>query len=167
MKRLCTTFSILAALLAVSSSAYGDGGLRFEATLSGAQEVPTVTTDTTGQIQVEFDAGLTQAEFELSVFNGVGVMVAHFHCGRAGENGPVVVFLFGPVSGGIDVDGKLAAGTVTNADFMGVDCVPVIGRPVNNIASLFFAARDGLIYANVHTVAHSGGEARGQLLEKK
>jgi hypothetical protein len=50
---------------------------------------------------------------------------------------------------------------------MRVDCVPVIERPVNNIASLALAARDGLIYANVHTVAHSGSEVRGQLLEKK
>jgi hypothetical protein len=56
MKRFCTTFFILAVLLATSSLAYGDQGLRFEATLSGAQEVPTVTTDTTGQIQVKFDS---------------------------------------------------------------------------------------------------------------
>ena len=169
MKRLCATFLILAALLAVSSLAYGDQGLRFGATLSGAQEVPTVTTDTTGQIQVEFDEGFTQAEFELSVFNGEGVTVAHFHCERPGRNGPVVIFLFGPVDP-IDVDGELAAGTLTNAGFRPAgttECPELIGRPVNNIASLAFAMRDGLIYANVHTVAHSGGEARGQLLEKK
>jgi hypothetical protein len=39
MKRFCATFFMLAALLAVSSSAYSDQRLRFEATLSGAQEV--------------------------------------------------------------------------------------------------------------------------------
>jgi hypothetical protein len=39
MNRFRATFFILAALLAVSSLAYGDKGLRFEATLSGAQEV--------------------------------------------------------------------------------------------------------------------------------
>lgn len=95
------------------------------------------------------------------------VRVAHFHCGRAGENGPVVVDLFGPVDAGVDVDGELAEGTVTIADFRVVDCVSVIGRPVNNIASLAFAARDGLIYANVHSLANTGGEVRGQLLEEK
>jgi CHRD domain len=180
MKRFCATFLMLAALLAVSSSAYSDERsdrrLRFEATLSGAQEVTTppggVDTDTTGEIQVRFDAGLTQAEFELSVFNGEGVTVAHFHCERPGRNGPVVIFLFGPVDP-IDVDGELAEGTLTNAGFLpagagpgATDCPALIGRPVNNIASLAFAMRDGLIYANVHTVAHSGGEVRGQLLEK-
>jgi hypothetical protein len=41
MKRFCATFLMLAALLAVSSLAYGDKGLRLEATLSGAQEVTT------------------------------------------------------------------------------------------------------------------------------
>jgi hypothetical protein len=172
MNRFCATFFMLAALLAVSSLAYGDKGLRFEATLSGAQEVPTVATETTGEIKVNFDEGLTQAEFELSVFNGEGVSVAHFHCERPGRNGPVVIFLFGPVDP-IDVDGELAEGTLTNAGFLPagagagpMDCPALIGRPINNIASLAFAMRDGLIYANVHTGLHPGGEARGQLLEQ-
>jgi hypothetical protein len=169
MNRFCATFFMLAALLAVSSLAYGDKGLRFEATLSGAQEVPTVATETTGEIKVNFDEGLTQAEFELSVFNGEGVSVAHFHCERPGRNGPVVIFLFGPADPPINVDGELAEGTLTNAGFLPAgttDCPGLIGRPVNNITSLAFAMRDGLIYANVHTVANPGGEARGQLLEQ-
>jgi CHRD domain len=176
MKRFCATFFMLAALLAVSSSAYSDQRsdrrLRFEATLSGAQEVPTVTTETTGEIKVDFDEGLTQAEFDLSVFNGVEVRVAHFHCERPGRNGPVVIFLFESVDP-IDVDGELVEGTLTNAGFLPagagagpMDCPALIGRPINNIASLAFAMRDGLIYANVHTVANPGGAARGQLLEQ-
>jgi hypothetical protein len=48
-----------------------------------------------------------------------------------------------------------------------MDCPALRGRPINNIASLAFAMRDGLIYANVHTVANTGGEVRGQLLERK
>jgi CHRD domain len=112
---------MLGALLAVSSSAYSDQRLRFEATLSGAQEVTDlpggVDTETTAKIKVNFDEALTQAEFELRVFDGTGIRVAHFYCGRAGENGPVEVFLFGPVDAGVDVDGELAEGTVTNADF--------------------------------------------------
>jgi hypothetical protein len=89
MKRFCATFLMLAALLAVSCSAYSDHGLRFEATLSGAQEVTDppgeVDTETTGKIKVNFDEALTQAEFELRVFDSTGIRVAHFHCGRAGE----------------------------------------------------------------------------------
>ena len=156
--------AVVVALLAAPSVAYGDG-LKFEAELSGAQEVPEVVTDTTGEINAKFDDALTEVEFKLKVFDGVAVTQAHFHCGRAGENGPVVAFLFGFVTGGVDVDGVLASDTLTNADFTGADCDSIIGRPVNNIASLAFAARDGLIYANVHTVANPPGEVRGQLLE--
>ena len=60
----------------------------------------------------------------------------------------------------------LDEGTLTNADSTGADCVPTIGRVVNNLASLAFAMRDGLIYANVHTRPQfMGGEVRGQMVE--
>jgi hypothetical protein len=170
MKKLYATILILVASLAVSSTAHGDGDkkLEFRATLSGAQEVPEVVTVTTGEIRVKFNEALSEADFRLIVRDGIGVTQAHFHCERPGRNGPVVIFLFGIVPGGVDVDGELAEGTLTNAGFLpagGAVCPGLIGRPVNNIAALVFAMRDGLIYANVHTVAHPGGEIRGQLLE--
>jgi hypothetical protein len=167
---------------ALSALADPSNGLRFTALLTGDQEVveplatltpppsPGVDTLTTGNLTVEFDEGLTQAIFTLDVFDAVGVTQAHFHCGRPGANGPVVVFLFpptGPPAGpGIDVDGPLSNGTLTNANMRIADCLTAIGRPVNNIASLFFAIRDGLIYANVHTLANPAGEVRSQLCGK-
>jgi hypothetical protein len=166
MKRSCTLL-IAGLFLAWLSPARAGEELKFQAELSGAQEVPEVVTTTTGEIEVEFDEAFTQAEFELNVFNGVGVTQAHFHCGRPGVNGPIIFFLFGLVPGGINVNGQLSSDVLTNADFTGADCVPIIGRPVNNIASLAFAMRDGLIYTNVHTLAHPGGEVRGQLLEER
>ena len=162
----------VAAWLTVPGLARGDEGgnnrnrLAFRAELSGEQEVPEVVTGTSGRVALMFDSALSEALFVLRVRDGTSVTQAHFHCGRPGANGPVIVFLFGFVAGGVDVDGVLAEDTLTNADFFGVDCVGVIGRPVNNIASLAFAARDGLIYVNVHTVANPAGEVRGQLLER-
>ncbi len=171
------TFSVLVALVAVlglSTAVYAgdddnsDGGssLRFRADLSGAQEVPGVITETTGKLRLNFDRGLTEADFRLRVNDGTGITQAHLHCARAGTNGPVVAFLFGFIAGGVEVDGLLSAGTLTNADFLGADCTGTAGRPINNIASLAFAARDGLIYVNVHSVANPAGEVRGQLLER-
>jgi hypothetical protein len=55
---------------------------------------------------------------------------------------------------------------LTNANFRAADCLTAIDRPVNNIASLFLAMRDGLIYANVHTLTNPAGEVRSQLCGK-
>jgi hypothetical protein len=154
-------------LLAVSAPALGDNQLKFAADLTGAEEVPPVQTTTTGKVEVEFNADATAADFELEVFDGVAVTQAHLHCGATGQNGPVVVFLFGFIPGGFDVDGQIAKFTLTDANVaaVGADCVPVIGMEINNLADLLDATRDGLIYANVHTVANPGGEIRGQLAE--
>ena len=80
-----------------------------------------------------------------------GFLVANFHCGLAGENGPVV---FGPIG---------PSRPLTNEDWTGVDCSEIIGRPVNNIASLAQAMLDGSIYVNVQTAALPTGEIRGQM----
>lgn len=140
--------------------------LRFRMALSGAQETANVVTETTGKFRLDFDKGLSEGRFVLRVNDGVGITQAHIHCGRAGANGPVVAFLFGFVPGGVTVDGLLSKGTLTNADFTGVDCATVVGVPVNNIASLALAARAGLLYVNVHSVANPPGEVRGQILER-
>jgi hypothetical protein len=173
MKRLVTIVSILGVILAISGAAYGDEFV-FVATLSGAQEVvgppfvapqPGVTTDTVGRLRLQFDAALTRATFRLRVQQGVDITQAHLHCAPAGVNGPITVFLFGLVADpGVDVDGLLSEGELTNASFQaGVDCNATCGKTVNNIASLRAAILDGCIYANVHSVANRGGEVRGQV----
>lgn len=149
MKTFKGTVLMSILFLTLSGVAYANG-LKFEATLTAAQEVnPTVVSPATGEIEVKFDEGFTEAEVELRVKNTLGIITrAHFHCARPGENGPIIFGLFdpGPFPVGDRVDG-----TITNADSTGANCVPTIGRVVNNLASLAFAMRDGLIYANVHT----------------
>ena len=159
--------AVLAALFAAPGVAYGDGW-EFEAELEGAQEFPVfVDTDTTGEIEVEFNETFTEAEFELKVSDGEAIIAAHLHCAPAGQNGPVVVHLFGFVPGGFDVDGDLAEFTLTDANVtaVGADCVPSIGMAINNLDDLAQAMEDGNIYANVHSVANPAGEVRGQLVE--
>jgi len=148
----------------------------FEGHLSGAQEVvppeaPTtpslgVITQSAGAIDVDVAQDLSSLNFTLTVSAITGVTQAHLHCGRAGENGPIVLPLMPANDQGADANGVLAQGTLTNAEIVATaaGCEEVIGRPVRNIASLADAALDGLIYANVHTVTNPNGEIRGQLV---
>ena len=178
MKKALSVVLTLTAVLALSNVAFGDKdgdsdsdsdrkSLRLQIGLSGAQEVSEVFTDTTGKFRIDFNKKLSEAKFVLRVNDGIGVTQAHIHCGPAGTNGPVVAFLFGLVPGGVNVDGKLSRGTLTNADIMpDVSCVTDHGLLVNNIASLALAARDGLLYVNVHTLTHPPGEVRGQIFDR-
>lgn len=165
------TALFVGAFLLLSGTAHGDDddddrGLRFSATLSGAQEVPAVDTDATGRVRARFDAGFTQVVVRLRVRDlSSPAVAAHFHCAHAGQNGPVVFGLVSPgPCEGLD-EGRIRRCTLMNDDFTGADCTDTVGRPVNNIAALAFAMRDGLIYTNVHTPTNPGGEVRGQMLE--
>lgn len=129
---------------------------------SGAQEVPEVTTNTGGGFLIVFSLDLSSAQFWLNVADGVEITQAHLHCAAAGVNGPVIAFVFGPANPPVDVDGRLSEGTLTNDDIITRDCN---GLEVNNIASLAYAATQGLIYVNVHSVAHPNGVVRGQLID--
>jgi len=140
-------------------------GLTFETRLEGANEVPPVETDTFGKAEFKFDEDLLEARFEVKVQAGVAITQSHIHCAPEDVNGPVMAFLFGLVPGGFNVDGNLAAFTLTDANIaaVGANCVPTIGMPINNLVDLVQAMRDGNIYVNVHSVAHPGGQIRGQL----
>jgi hypothetical protein len=175
IQRLAAIVVILSVFFAISGPAYGDDEFVFVANLSGAQEVlgdppflapqPGVTTATTGRFSISFNRALTSAQFRLRVNQGVDITQAHLHCGPAGVNGQITVFVFDLVPDpGVDVNGLLSEGELTNASFVaGVDCTATCGKTVNNIASLRAAILDGCIYANVHSVANRGGEIRGQV----
>jgi hypothetical protein len=142
--------------------------LEFLAVLTGAQEVTTppggVTTDRTAIGTADFDPGFTRVRVHVRVSDPSNIVAAHFHCGKPGENGPIVFGLFSP--GPLALEGNSVRGTLTNAEAnAAANCVPLVGRPVNNIAALALAMREGLVYLNIHTSAFPAGEIRGQLLE--
>ena len=149
--------------MGISGLAYADHQ-EFEAKLSGAQEVTEVVTTGRGRIEARFNSAFKQVNVALTINELVGTVTgAHFHCARPGENGPVIFGLMSP--GPLALDGNKIRGTLTNADFNGGDCVGPVGRPVNNIAALAFAMRDGLIYLNIHSDSVPSGELRGQMVE--
>lgn len=162
MKKLITLIAAVAAVLALSGVAQGSGGFDeadFKAELSGAAEVPPVETDTAGEAKfiVRGDA----IDFELEIVDAdaiLGAAGAHIHCAPAGENGPVVAFLAGAVSGGFDGTVEVKA-TLTAAN---IDAEAGCGATV---AELVESMLSGDTYVNVHSPDHPGGEVRGQIHE--
>jgi hypothetical protein len=136
-------------------------GRRFEASLSGDQEVTTppggVTTETSGEAKFKFNRDLNRLKFELEVEDGVRVTQAHIHCAPAGSNGPVVIFLAGFHDRGWDVDGDwIGDATATDANITNPACGDTLAEIAESMAA-------GNTYANVHTIANPAGEVRGQI----
>lgn len=133
-----------------------DEGFKFVTHLSGENEKHDVDSKATGQAIVEISDDESMIYYKLIVANIENVLQSHFHNNVAGENGPVVSFLFaGPKKEG-RFGGVLSEGYITEAD--------LIVRPnVQNFADLIEAIRNGAIYINVHTDQYGNGELRGQL----
>ena len=150
-----TATALVVAILGASSIA--DAQEVFRARLSGDNQVPVVATNSGGRFQIVVNNGATAGEYTLRVDSGVRITQAHFHCGAAGVNGPVIVFLAGFHAAGWDVDGQwVGNATITDANVVNTACGATL-------ADIFQQARTGNVYVNVHSVAHPGGVVRGQL----
>jgi len=179
MKKVRRLVFVLAAIvsLAATATVFADS-LNFNTHLSGDQEVMPIgivnNSLAQGQANFKLSADGTELSYKLIFSNIDNAYMAHIHMGPAGANGPVVVWLFpsttpgapGPLGAG-RMDGVLAEGTITAANFVG----PLAGHPLSDLIA---AIRAGNAYVNVHTndgVAPTntgpgdfpGGEIRGQL----
>jgi len=112
-------------------------GADINVTLSGANEVPPVTTAAkgTGVITVGNDGAVSGS----ITTTGVAATAAHIHEAPAGKNGSVIV----PFTKTGDAWGPAPGAKLTEAQ----------------MASL----KAGNLYVNVHSAANPGGEIRGQL----
>lgn len=135
----------------------------FQATMTGASEVPSVVTNTDGRLRVWVDADEAEIKLSIRVKQGMRVTQAHFHCAPEGSNGPVTAFLAGFHPRGWDVDGKWISNQIlTSKNVMSVltaDCSIAEG----SMSDLLAEMRAGDIYINVHTIANAPGEIRGQV----
>jgi hypothetical protein len=118
----------------------------FEFSLSGAQEVPPVTTPASGSAIVTLNPDTNLLEWDVSFSNLLGTYTnAHFH-GPAmfGENAGVILGISQP-----EVVGQ-TSGQLTGSSFIDET----------------FKQRilDGLTYINIHSSLHPGGEIRGQVI---
>ena len=129
---------------------------RFQALLRGSEEVPPVRTNATGNILFRLSDDGQRLEFRLVLNQLRNFTQAHIHIGARGVNGPVVVFLFGPVTRGISVNRGVVTGTITRNDLVG----PLQGR---SLAELVRLMNSGMTYVNAHIAQNSDGEIRGQI----
>ena len=112
------------------------GEILYTAKLTGAQEVPAVTTTGTGTAAVIVSAAKDSIKYHLKT--SLTPTSAHIHNGIGGAPGAVVHAL---TPNGMTIDGTVAITATEATD-----------------------AADGHWYANVHTTLNAGGEIRGQFL---
>jgi len=105
--------------------------------LSGAEEVPAVSTQAkgSGSFRIKDDGTVTGSVST----TGVAGTMAHIHLAEKGKNGPVIVPL------------------TKNGDTYSVPD----GKKLT--ADQMKAFKEGRLYVNVHSNAHKGGEIRAQI----
>ena len=133
--------------------------------VAGTPPIPATFASTLGgRFKISFNPDLSKANWRLAVANNAGtITAAHIHCGRAGTNGGASIPLFSGAFGA--PSGLLASGMVTNADFpTSTPLMMCDGMTITNVATFMLAMQEDVFYINIHTTAHGGGEARGQLL---
>jgi hypothetical protein len=127
--------SLTGALLLGAGGAHANDA---KVTLTGAEEVPAVTTTAagTGTIKVAADKSVSGSV----TTKGIEGVAAHIHIGAVGKNGPPVITL-----------------TQTSP---GVWSVPD-GSKLSD--EQFASYKAGELYVNVHSAEHKSGEIRAQL----
>ncbi|HUJ85264.1 MAG TPA: CHRD domain-containing protein [Burkholderiales bacterium] len=138
-RSLCIGAGSLALLLAGCGGAMMMANKGVHVDLGGSQEVPAVAVDGigSGTILVADDGAVSGS----ITTDGVEGIAAHIHMGAIGHNGPVIVPLqkTAPNVWSVPEGAKLTEAQMA-------------------------AYRKGDLYVNVHTVAHRGGEVRGQII---
>lgn len=144
-KKIPLLCSVAAAALCLGSFARAEV-LRFTTTLSGANEVPAVSSMGSGRAELTLDTATNTFTAYVQVTGlGSALAASHIHEGAAGSNGPVVVGL-GGASSYVAAANGFYAGKFT-------------GAYTGDVAKLIA----GGAYVNVHSANVPSGELRGQL----
>ncbi|MDP9483431.1 MAG: CHRD domain-containing protein [Chloroflexota bacterium] len=162
MKRLSiiAIAALMVAALAAPTVLSADNSRKFNASLNGYLEVPSISTAGRGTFTATVKGSTISYRLR---YSGLGseAVAAHIHFARPDVNGGVVAFLCG---GGDKPVCPPAGGTVSGV----IDAPDVIGPEdkgilKGEIAELIRAMRAGATYVNVHTHTYPSGEIRGNV----
>ena len=174
----------VAAMITFTVRADDEDLITFRTRLTDFGEVAPQLTGGTGTFHGTLSEDGTRIDWTLTYTGLTGAaQMAHIHFGPRQNTGGVVVFFCNTMAGGA---GSRNGGTITSAAAAAFAC-PDDGTPAHagtitgfwtkadvqavtaqnvvagNFAGLVRFLRAGLGYCNVHTVAHPGGEIRGQV----
>lgn len=130
----------IAAIAILAASAAFAQEMKMKADLTGAQEVPPVTTQGKGSAEVTFDAASKKLSWTVN-YSGLSgpATAAHFHGpAETGKNAGVAVPIPNQAKSPV-------TGSATLTDAQAADL------------------QAGRYYVNIHTAANPGGELRGQV----
>ncbi|MCP3027804.1 CHRD domain-containing protein [Halobacillus sp. A5] len=138
---------------------------KFIAKLKGENEVPhPVDTKAVGIAKFLANHDCTKIKFELEVCDIKNFVQAHIHFGARGENGPVLVFLFGADletlgdQHGISTCGGVVRGVITDEDIVKNKV------RIRCVSDLIECMKEEMTYVNAHTEQNPDGEIRGQIV---
>jgi len=134
MKSLLRKITAIGAMAFAVTTFAGD----IKVKLTGAQEVPAVSSTATGTGTIKVNDDMTVSGSITT--KGIDGVAAHIHSGAVGKNGPPVITLEQQSPGKWSVP----AGAKLTAD-------------------QYDTFKAGGLYVNVHSAAHQDGEIRGQL----
>jgi len=165
-KRLLTLVLLLL-LLAVPAVASAE---RIQATLTGYEEVPVVSTVASGEFRAMISGDGESMDYELTYSGLQGTVAqAHIHVAQLSVNGSIVIWLCGtatnPGPAGTQTcpQSGTITGTITAANVIAASTASQ-QIAAGELAEVLAAIRAGAAYANVHTTPLSpGGEIRGQI----
>ena len=151
---LAVVLGTVGTMLACSDdSTAPDQSITYVAQLKGANEVPALAVTGTGT--ATFTLTGKSLSYRVTVTGLTGNAAAsHIHLGAAGVNGNILVpFNAAPVQ-----TGEVASGIIDLT-------LPVSDGQGSSITGdqLLDLLNRGMLYTNVHTAAHPGGELRGQI----
>ena len=144
----------------------GSAATHFATKMIGHNETPAVHTAATGTLSLTINADNTISYSETYSNLSSPVLFSHVHFGQPFVAGGVSFFLCG--GGGKpacpqDTSAGPVTGTVAAADVVGPVNQGIPAGTTAGITAIIQEIRNGLAYANVHTMISPGGEIRGQL----